>query len=215
MILEMLDLRLEFVCFCCLFSSFVFYRSVSGLDPLGRFSRLPHIGPLLHGALQGLGLLLVDLHIVHLLIRGHRGCRGFSVRAGWPRLEVQRQVVHVAAFPRGRAAGATHGWGGRRWVHSHIILLAVCRVGAGDALCGDRTTMLGGHGVHSSHGPCPGHGDWALKWQLINDPIVLQIKRCWLRFSVRFEVAVDGWRCDITETAGPVTQGCAAPLTGR
>ena len=34
--------------------------------------------------------------------------------------------------------------------HSHIILLAVCRVGAGDALCGDRTTMLGGHGVHSS-----------------------------------------------------------------
>ena len=113
--------------------------------------------------------------------------------------------------------------------HSHIILLAVCRVGAGDALCRNGSTVLGGHGVHSgpeakqtgmwvplpsdlrqnqntapictiklcvhewpwinhpewfiwdSHGPCPGHGDWALKWQLINDPIVLQIKRCWLR----------------------------------
>lgn len=35
--------------------------------------------------------------------------------------------------------------------------------------------------IWDSHGPCPGHGDWALKWQLINDPIVLQIKRCWLR----------------------------------
>lgn len=33
--------------------------------------------------------------------------------------------------------------------HSHIIFLAVCRVGAGDALCGDRSTMLGGHRVHS------------------------------------------------------------------
>lgn len=36
-----------------------------------------------------------------------------------------------------------------------------------------------------------------------------------LTFPVRFEVAVDGWWCDITEAAGPVTQGCAAPLTGR
>lgn len=36
-----------------------------------------------------------------------------------------------------------------------------------------------------------------------------------LTFPVRFEVAVDGWWCDITETAGPVTQGGAAPLTGR
>lgn len=36
-----------------------------------------------------------------------------------------------------------------------------------------------------------------------------------LTFSVRFEVAVDGWWCDITEAAGPVTQGGAAPLAGR
>lgn len=49
-----------------------YYISVSGFDPFGGFSRLPHIGPLLHGALQSLGLLLVNLHIVHFLIRGHR-----------------------------------------------------------------------------------------------------------------------------------------------
>lgn len=35
-----------------------------------------------------------------------------------------------------------------------------------------------------------------------------------LTFSVRFEVAVDGRRCDITETSRPVTQGGAAPLAG-
>lgn len=35
-------------------------------------------------------------------------------------------------------------------------------------------------GLWDSHGPSPGHGHWALEWQLINDPIVLQIKRCWL-----------------------------------
>lgn len=33
--------------------------------------------------------------------------------------------------------------------HSHIILLAVCRVSAGDALCRNGSTMLGRHGVHS------------------------------------------------------------------
>lgn len=33
--------------------------------------------------------------------------------------------------------------------HSHIILLAVCRVSAGDALRRDGSTMLGRHGVHS------------------------------------------------------------------
>lgn len=36
--------------------------------------------------------------------------------------------------------------------HSHIILLAVCRVRAGDALCGDGSTGLGRHGIHSSPG---------------------------------------------------------------
>lgn len=130
---------------------------MSGLDPLCRLSRLPHIGPLLHGALQRLGLLLVHLHVVHFLIRGHgrgwglwnrstygkrvkfwhlpevalwykyelmlcftfnkkRKSTYFSVWAGRPRLKVQRKVIHVAAWPRGRAAGATYGWGGRRWV---------------------------------------------------------------------------------------------------
>lgn len=36
-----------------------------------------------------------------------------------------------------------------------------------------------------------------------------------LTFPVRFEVAVDGRRCNITETTGPVAQGGAAHLTGR
>lgn len=41
----------------------------SQLGALGRLRGLPHICPLLHGALQGLGLLLVHLNVVHLLIR--------------------------------------------------------------------------------------------------------------------------------------------------
>ena len=57
------------------------------------------------------------------------------------------------------------------------------------------------------------------KWRLKKENPFVQISENSvvkkLTFSVRFEVAVDGWRCDITETAGPVTQGCAAPLTGR
>lgn len=36
-----------------------------------------------------------------------------------------------------------------------------------------------------------------------------------LTFPVWFEVAVDGWGCDIAETPRSVTQGGAAPLTGR
>lgn len=129
---------------------------------------------------------------------------------GRARLEVQRQVVHVAALAKGRTAGAAHGWRGRRWVlllgagqalttvnlgrhksseistgsydvitvvggsdcevislvdkrvpqsescdaspggthHSHVVLLAVCRVGAGDALRGDGATTLRRHRVH-------------------------------------------------------------------
>lgn len=73
MMIESLEYRV--LCRFCLVSvTFVFffpYRSVSGLDPLCRLSRLPHIGPLLHGALQRLRLLLVHLHIVHFLVRGH------------------------------------------------------------------------------------------------------------------------------------------------
>lgn len=60
------------------FSFFFFHKSVSGLDPLCGLSRLPHIGPLLHGALQRLGLFFVHLHVVHLLIRGH--WRGWGLR---------------------------------------------------------------------------------------------------------------------------------------
>lgn len=66
---------LVFTSFCFsriqFFSFFFLYKSVSGLDPLCGLSRLSHIGPLLHGALQRLGLLLVHLYVVHLLIRGH------------------------------------------------------------------------------------------------------------------------------------------------
>lgn len=36
-----------------------------------------------------------------------------------------------------------------------------------------------------------------------------------LTLPVGFEVAVDGWWRNITETTGPVTQGGTAPLTGR
>lgn len=43
--------------------------------------------------------------------------------------------------------------------------------------------------------------------------LVLNLKR--LTFPVRFEVAVDGWWCDITEATGPVTQGGTAALTSR
>lgn len=38
------------------------------LGTLGRFGGLPHICPLLHGVLQGLGLLFIHLDIVYLLI---------------------------------------------------------------------------------------------------------------------------------------------------
>lgn len=38
------------------------------LHALGRLRGLPHIGPLLHGALQRLRLLLVHLHVINLLI---------------------------------------------------------------------------------------------------------------------------------------------------
>lgn len=41
----------------------------SQLGTLGRLRGLPHVCPLLHGVLQGLGLLLVHLNVVHLLIR--------------------------------------------------------------------------------------------------------------------------------------------------
>lgn len=36
-----------------------------------------------------------------------------------------------------------------------------------------------------------------------------------LTFPVGFQVAVDGWRGDITEAAGPVTQGGTTSLAGR
>lgn len=45
---------------------------VSQFGALGRLRGLPHICPLLHGALQGLGLLLVHLNVVHLLIGSDR-----------------------------------------------------------------------------------------------------------------------------------------------
>lgn len=32
--------------------------------------------------------------------------------------------------------------------HGHVVLLTVCGVGAGDALGGNGSTLLGGHGVH-------------------------------------------------------------------
>lgn len=38
------------------------------LYALGRLRGLPHISPLLHGALQRLRLLLVHLHVINLLI---------------------------------------------------------------------------------------------------------------------------------------------------
>lgn len=41
----------------------------SQLGALGGLRGLPHVCPLLHGVLQGLGLLLVHLNIVHLLVR--------------------------------------------------------------------------------------------------------------------------------------------------
>lgn len=66
----MSDLSFIYMYVCMYVASY--YISVSGFDPFGGFSRLPHIGPLLHGALQSLGLFLVNLHIVHFLIRGHR-----------------------------------------------------------------------------------------------------------------------------------------------
>lgn len=53
---------------------------VSQLGALGRLRGLPHVCPLLHGALQGLGLLLVHLHVIHLLVRG-------DGRRGWLRDE--------------------------------------------------------------------------------------------------------------------------------
>lgn len=34
--------------------------------------------------------------------------------------------------------------------HSHVILLAVGGVGAGDALCRNGSTVLRGHGIHGS-----------------------------------------------------------------
>lgn len=57
----------------------------------------------------------------------------------WPRPLKQRAQCAVSPpSPR------TH--------HRHIILLAVCRVSAGDALCRDGTTRLGRHGIHGSPG---------------------------------------------------------------
>lgn len=44
----------------------------SQLGPLGRLRGLPHVRPLLHGVLQGLGLLLVHLNVVHFLIGSDR-----------------------------------------------------------------------------------------------------------------------------------------------
>lgn len=44
----------------------------SQLGAFGRLRGLPHVCPLLHGALQGLGLLLVHLNVVHLLVRSDR-----------------------------------------------------------------------------------------------------------------------------------------------
>lgn len=41
----------------------------SQLGTLGRLRGLPHVRPLLHGVLQGLGLLLVHLNVVYLLVR--------------------------------------------------------------------------------------------------------------------------------------------------
>lgn len=45
---------------------------VSQLDALGGLRGLPHVCPLLHGVLQGLGLLLVHLNVVHLLVGSDR-----------------------------------------------------------------------------------------------------------------------------------------------
>ena len=44
----------------------------SQLGPLGRLRGLPHVCPLLHGVLQGLGLLLVHLNVVYLLVGSDR-----------------------------------------------------------------------------------------------------------------------------------------------
>lgn len=50
----------------------VMVAPASQLSTLGRLRGLPHICPLLHGVLQGLGFLLVHLNVVHLLIRSDR-----------------------------------------------------------------------------------------------------------------------------------------------
>lgn len=57
----------------------------------------------------------------------------------WPR-PLKQRAQYAVSPPSPR----TH--------HRHIILLAVCRVSAGDALCRDGTTRLGRHGIHGSPG---------------------------------------------------------------
>ena len=47
-------------------------RGASQLGALGGLRGLPHVCPLLHGVLQGLGLLLVHLNVVHLLVGSDR-----------------------------------------------------------------------------------------------------------------------------------------------
>lgn len=61
----------------------------------------------------------------------------YAQHANWSRWSKQRMQCALSPSDVG-----TH--------HSHIILLAVCRVGAGDALCRNGSTRLGGHGIHSS-----------------------------------------------------------------
>lgn len=54
----------------------------SQLGALGRLRGLPHVRPLLHGALQGLRLLLVHLDVVHLLVRRDGRCGWLRDGAG-------------------------------------------------------------------------------------------------------------------------------------
>lgn len=83
------------------------------------------------------------------------------MRAWGARLEVQGEIIHTAStLLWSWAVSATGNRGCRYWVlHRDIVLLTVSRVCAGDALCGDRTAVLGGTGVKGVVDPGPRLGD--------------------------------------------------------